>query len=174
MWLLITVYVWKERPSEGGGMYMAILSEKERRRDCGRRSPAKHRYTKSCARLKDLLYFKTSVRSTWQKFIFFMELDKFVMLVMGWGGQSTTKIMVLNPSLCHEIPRSNREIKVLGIVHDDLWRDNIIWNEELRRTLIIDFHHSTLKCQPTSKRPQTPKRQLCRTEPGDVKRLHVL
>lgn len=95
------------------------------------------------------------------------------MLVMGWGGENTT-MMELAPWLHQEIHRSNKEIKALGIIHKDLRGDNILWNKELRRVLIINFHHSTLKCLPTSKRPQTAKRQLCWAEPRDVKRLQVL
>ena len=70
------------------------------------------------------------------------------MLVMGWGGESTTS-MELTPILLQEIHKSNREIKALGIIHEDLRRDNILWNEELGRALIIDFHRSTLKSRPT-------------------------
>lgn len=95
------------------------------------------------------------------------------MLVMGWGGERTA-MMELKPWLRQEIHRSNKEVEALGIVHEDLRRDNILWNEELGRALIIDFHHSTLKCRPTLKRSRPAKRQLCRTESGYVKRLRVL
>ncbi|KAJ5129287.1 uncharacterized protein N7515_005326 [Penicillium bovifimosum] len=91
------------------------------------------------------------------------------MLVMGWGGQSTAS-MELAPWLRHEIRKSNREIKALGIIHDDLSRDNILWNEELGRALIIDFHRSTLKCLPTLQR--SVKRRLF-PEAEDPKRLRV-
>jgi serine/threonine protein kinase len=90
------------------------------------------------------------------------------MLVMGWGGENTATIE-LAPWLRQEIHRSNKEIKALGIIHKDLRGDNILCNKELGRALIIDFHRSTLKHLPISKRPQTVKRQLCRSEPRDVK-----
>lgn len=95
------------------------------------------------------------------------------MLVMGWGGENTTT-MELALWLHQEIHRSNKEIKALGIIYKDLQGDNILWNKELGRVLIIDFHCSTLKHLPTSKRPQTAKRQLCWAEPRDVKHLQVL
>lgn len=95
------------------------------------------------------------------------------MLVMGWGGKNTAS-MELGPWLRQEIHRSNKEIKALGINHEDLRRDNVLWNEELGRALIIDFHRSTLKCRPTLKRSRSAKGQLCRTDSGDVKRLRVL
>ncbi|KAJ5129157.1 uncharacterized protein N7515_005196 [Penicillium bovifimosum] len=91
------------------------------------------------------------------------------MLVMGWGGESTTS-MELAPWLRHEIRKTNREIKALGIIHDDLSRDNILWNKELGRALIIDFHRSTLKCRPTLQR--SVKRRLF-PEAEDPKRLRV-
>jgi hypothetical protein len=59
--------------------------------------------------------------------------------------------MELTPWLRQEIRRSSKEIRVLGIIHEDLRWDNILWNEELGRALIIDFHRSTLKCRQTLK-----------------------
>ncbi|CAG8934968.1 unnamed protein product [Penicillium salamii] len=94
------------------------------------------------------------------------------MLVMGWGGESTAS-MELAPWLRKEIRRSNKEIKALGIIHEDLRRDNVLWNEELGRALIIDFHRSTLKRQPTLQRSRAAKRQLHQPETGDPKRLRV-
>ncbi|KAL4994947.1 hypothetical protein BDV10DRAFT_142818 [Aspergillus recurvatus] len=94
------------------------------------------------------------------------------MLVMGWGGESTAS-KELTPDLLKEIRKSNKEIKALGIVHKDLRRDNVLWNKELGRALIIDFHRSTLKCGPTLQRPRAIKRQLARPEIGDPKRVRV-
>lgn len=94
------------------------------------------------------------------------------MLVMGWGGESTAS-MDLTPGLLREIHKSNREIKALGIIHEDLRRDNVLWNEELGRALIIDFHRSTLKCRPTLQRPRAIKRRLGQPEIVDSKRLRV-
>lgn len=94
------------------------------------------------------------------------------MLVMGWGGESTTSIE-LTPILLQEIHKSNREIKALGIIYEDLRRNNILWNEELRRALIIDFHRSILKSRPTLQRPRAVKRRLSQPEIGDPKRLRV-
>ena len=94
------------------------------------------------------------------------------MLVMGWGGESTAS-MELTPKLLQELHKSNREIKYLGIIHEELRRDNVLWNEELGRALIIDFHRSTLKCRPTLQRPRASKRQLPQPEIVDSKRLRV-
>ncbi|KAJ5472114.1 hypothetical protein N7539_008683 [Penicillium diatomitis] len=94
------------------------------------------------------------------------------MLVMGWGGENTAS-MVLTPWLHREIRKSNKEIKALGIIHEDLRRDNVLWNKELGRALIIDFHRYTLKCRPTLQRSRAVKRQLCLPETRDPKRLCV-
>ena len=88
------------------------------------------------------------------------------------GGESTTS-MELTPILLQEIHKSNREIKALGIIHEDLRRDNILRNEELGRALIIDFHRSTLKSRPTLQRSRAVKRRLSQPETGDPKRLRV-
>jgi serine/threonine protein kinase len=94
------------------------------------------------------------------------------MLVMGWGGESTA-LKELTPELLKEIHKSNKEIEALGIIHKDLRRDNVLWNEELGRALIIDFHRSTLKYRPTLQPPRALKRRLFQPETGDSKRLRV-
>jgi serine/threonine protein kinase len=95
------------------------------------------------------------------------------MLVMGWGGESMAT-MELTQQLRREIHRSNKEIKTLGIIHEDLRLDNVLWSEELERALIIDFHRSTLRRRPANQRPGAAKRRLCQAEAADVKRVRVL
>ncbi|KAJ5517297.1 hypothetical protein N7527_008857 [Penicillium freii] len=53
-------------------------------------------------------------------------------------------------------------------------RENVLWNEELGRALIIDFHRSTLECRPTLQQSRAVKRQLYQPETGDPKRLHII
>ncbi|KAF4468004.1 (-)-trans-carveol dehydrogenase [Fusarium albosuccineum] len=98
------------------------------------------------------------------------------MLVMGRGGESIAS-MELVPWLLREIHKSNEEIRALGFYHEDFRRDNALWNEELGRALIIDFHRCTLKYQlrlkPSRSANRSMKRPLDWTESGDVKRLRV-
>ncbi|KAJ5337313.1 uncharacterized protein N7506_005335 [Penicillium brevicompactum] len=94
------------------------------------------------------------------------------MLVMGWGGECTAT-MELTQQLCREMHKSNKEIRALGIIHDDLRRENVLWSEELGRALIIDFHRSTLRCRPAKQRRGAAKRRPCRVEARDAKRLRV-
>lgn len=94
------------------------------------------------------------------------------MLLMAWGGESTSKLkqqLVLR----REILRSQNEIRALGVRHGDLRPDNILWNAELERALIIDFHRSTLDRRPIEKRMTGVKRSLCSIEARDPKRLRV-
>lgn len=81
------------------------------------------------------------------------------MLLMAWGGESTAEIK-RSSLLRREILRSRKEIHSLGIVHQDLRSDNILWNDELGRALIIDFHRSKLDCRPTLKRQRAANRPL--------------
>ena len=64
-------------------------------------------------------------------------------------------------NLNHEIRRSKKEISFLGVLHLDLRPDNILWNAELRRAIIIDFHCA--KFNPGLKRKQRRllKRHSC-------------
>jgi RIO-like serine/threonine protein kinase len=94
------------------------------------------------------------------------------MLLMAWGSESTGKLKQ-RPVLRREILRSKNEICALGVGHGDLQPDNILWNAELERTLIIDFHHSTLDCQPIEKHMASLKRSLCSIEARDPKQLRV-
>ncbi|EDN04030.1 conserved hypothetical protein [Histoplasma mississippiense (nom. inval.)] len=55
---------------------------------------------------------------------------------------------------------SKKEIRMLGVVHKDLRSANMLWNDELRRVLIIDFHRSDIDRRPMKKRVGSLKRPL--------------
>ncbi|KKK12260.1 hypothetical protein ARAM_002694 [Aspergillus rambellii] len=95
------------------------------------------------------------------------------MLLMAWGGESISKLSQ-QPALRHEISRSNKEIRALGVRHQDLRPDNILWNDELERVLIIDWHRSTLDPRPIKERMASLKKSLRRTEEQDQKRPRVI
>ncbi|KAL4779080.1 hypothetical protein BJX76DRAFT_341832 [Aspergillus varians] len=80
------------------------------------------------------------------------------MLLMGWGGESLGKTE--EDSIRHEISRSRRQIRMLGVIHQDLRRENMLWNHELGRVLIIDFHRSQVDRRPMEKRVGSMKRSL--------------
>lgn len=81
------------------------------------------------------------------------------MLVMGWGGESIVN-MELTSSLRREIHQSKKEMRELRVIHEDLRRANILWNHELNRALIIDFHRSKLDPRPISKRSRCAMNEM--------------
>jgi hypothetical protein len=84
------------------------------------------------------------------------------MLLMAWGGEVLEKTQRL--ALRHEISRSKEKISKLGVIHQDLRFDNMLWNEELGRVVIIDFHRSRidprLDPRSTGKQARSSKRAL--------------
>ncbi|BCR83053.1 uncharacterized protein ACHE_10455A [Aspergillus chevalieri] len=80
------------------------------------------------------------------------------MLLMGWGGNSISSIEnalscpEFTEELNREISRSVKKIRSLGVLHEDLRPDNILWNAELQQALIIDFHWARLDRRPKRKR----------------------
>ncbi|KAF7589601.1 hypothetical protein BBP40_004061 [Aspergillus hancockii] len=85
------------------------------------------------------------------------------MLLMAWGGEPISKIQH-DEVFMREISRSEKEIRSLGILHQDLRPDNILWNAELDRILIIDFHRSELDSRPMKKRLRLLEKLPCRAE----------
>jgi hypothetical protein len=95
------------------------------------------------------------------------------MLLMGWGGESVGH-NTLDETIQHAISQSEKEIRRFGVVHQDLRRDNILWNAELRRALIIDFHLCTLDRRPQHRRPGALKRLRYGFEERHSKRVRVV
>ncbi|KHN93689.1 Protein kinase-like domain protein [Metarhizium album ARSEF 1941] len=94
------------------------------------------------------------------------------MLLMGWGGESVGHT-ILDGTTQRAISRSVKEIRRLGVVHLDLRPENILWNAELQRALIIDFHLCTLNRRPLDRRPSSAKRSQHGLEDHHSKRLRV-
>ena len=100
------------------------------------------------------------------------------MLLMGWGGDPSSCIDMpswfTQEKLKHEIRRSIKEISFLGILHLDLRPDNILWNAELGRALIIDFHRAKLDTGLKRKQRRLLKRHSCGAEARQRKRLRTI
>lgn len=94
------------------------------------------------------------------------------MLVMGWGGESTAKLKQ-SLELRREIKRANKKIRALGVRHLDLRPDNILWNEELGRALIIDFHRCELDDRPATDRSRSLKRPRRESQISGAKRVRT-
>lgn len=80
----------------------------------------------------------------------------------------------LDKTIQHAISRSVKEIRRFGVVHQDLRPDNILWNAELGRALIIDFQLCTLDRRFLYKHPGTLKRLRCGSEERHSKRVRVV
>ena len=92
---------------------------------------------------------------------------------MGWGGESLGH-STQGKAMRRAIYRSVKEIRSFGVVHEDLRPDNILWNAELERALIIDFHLCTLDRRPSHKRPGDLKRSRCGPEERHSKRVRAV
>jgi predicted Ser/Thr protein kinase len=64
------------------------------------------------------------------------------MLLMAWAGEPLTRLQWENERTA--VKRSIAKIFELGVIHGDVRRPNTLWNLELNRVLIIDFHKSKL------------------------------
>ncbi|BDD57465.1 hypothetical protein MPDQ_005575 [Monascus purpureus] len=95
------------------------------------------------------------------------------MLLMGWGGESVGDTLS-DKTIQRAISRSVKEIRRFGVVHQDLRPDNILWNAELQRALIIDFHLCTLDYPLLDRRPGALKRLRCGREERHSKRVRVV
>ncbi|KAK2794471.1 hypothetical protein FQN50_009903 [Emmonsiellopsis sp. PD_5] len=94
------------------------------------------------------------------------------MLLMGWGGEPIHKLEDIE-AIRYEISRSQKKIRSLGVLHQDLRSDNMLWNAELGRVLIIDFHRSQLDSRPMKKRMRLQEQHSCGTEVHEQKQLRI-
>ncbi|RAH52054.1 hypothetical protein BO85DRAFT_464313 [Aspergillus piperis CBS 112811] len=75
------------------------------------------------------------------------------MLLMGWGGESIDEVEVDSHILRQSVTESAKDIQSLGVQHQDLGSGNILWNSELSRAMIIDFHMCTFAMELVKKKP---------------------
>jgi hypothetical protein len=64
------------------------------------------------------------------------------MLLMAWGGEPLSQSQWQDN--LSGVKKSHATIRELGVRHGDARRPNTLWNSELNRVLIIDFHKSEL------------------------------
>lgn len=76
-------------------------------------------------------------------------------LLLSWGGKQANLVKD-ERVLWVEIQRTTRELHRLGVHHGDLHRSNVLWNSQLGRVQLIDFHKSKLlRSKPRAKRKRT-------------------
>jgi hypothetical protein len=90
------------------------------------------------------------------------------MLLMAWGGRE----MGTGERLT-EISKSTALIRKLGVMHGDLRLQNMLWNDELGRVMIIDFHRSEIRRQLIGQR-HSSKRSRDIHDAGHSKRRRLL
>ncbi|KAI8715201.1 hypothetical protein NCS52_01027300 [Fusarium sp. LHS14.1] len=76
-----------------------------------------------------------------------------LMMLMSWGGETvdTATEGVGAADLLAEVRRSSQDVWAAGVDHDDERDANRLWNDELRRVMLIDFDHATLLPRPRHK-----------------------
>lgn len=87
------------------------------------------------------------------------------MLLMAWAGERLTQSQWQDK--LNAVKRSHAKIRELGVSHGDVRRSNTLWNSELNRILIIDFHKAELIKKQTNvlKRKSELKRSSCASRP---------
>ena len=91
------------------------------------------------------------------------------MLLMAWGGEKISGLE-LPVKLDHELRRSRKEIHSFGVVHGDLNDENLLWNSELKRILVIDFHDVVLSPGLKKRQSSATKRKCSEPQRQERKR----
>ena len=65
------------------------------------------------------------------------------MLLMSWVGERRAKEVEGKEDLRVHIKAFQARIQRLGVLHDDLHANNILWNDQLQRPMFIDFEGAT-------------------------------
>ena len=65
------------------------------------------------------------------------------MLLMSWAGEKRAKEVEGKEHLRAHIKAFQASTQRLGILHDDLHSNNILWNDQLQRPMFIDFEGAT-------------------------------
>ena len=116
-------------------------------------------------------------QSIWQRLISSMVPGQFG-ICYSWGEPTSCIIHILSwlsqEKLKRKTRRSKKEISFLGVLHLDLRPDNILWNTELGRALIIDFHCAKLNPGLKRKQRRPLKRYSCGAEARQPKRLRTI
>lgn len=73
------------------------------------------------------------------------------MMLMSWGGEAVTRAPIPDVEVEAEIRRSSRAVLAEGMNHGDERDANRLWNNELRRVMLVDFGHATLLSSPKYK-----------------------
>ncbi|KND91855.1 hypothetical protein TOPH_03323 [Tolypocladium ophioglossoides CBS 100239] len=70
-------------------------------------------------------------------------------MLMSWGGEEAPDVGA--PDLTAEVRRSSQAVWAEGVYHGDERDPNLLWNDERRRVMLIDFDRATLLPTPKHK-----------------------
>ncbi|KAM4067380.1 metalloprotease-like protein [Hirsutella rhossiliensis] len=71
------------------------------------------------------------------------------MMLMSWGGEVAVEVGV--PDLAAEVRRSSQAVWSEGVDHGDEREPNLLWNDERRRVMLVDFDRANLLPAPKHK-----------------------
>ncbi|KAM4060855.1 Meiotic driver SPOK1 [Hirsutella rhossiliensis] len=71
------------------------------------------------------------------------------MMLMSWGGEVAVEVGV--PDLAAEVRRSSQAVWAEGVDHGDEREPNLLWNNERRRVMLVDFDRANLLPAPKHK-----------------------
>ncbi|XP_044715987.1 Peptidase S28 [Hirsutella rhossiliensis] len=71
------------------------------------------------------------------------------MMLMSWGGEVAVEVGV--PDLAAEVRRSSQAVWAEGVDHGDEREPNLLWNDERRRVMLVDFDRANLLPAPKHK-----------------------
>ena len=79
----------------------------------------------------------------------------FHLLLMLWCGNTITSSTAITSRQAEdETRRSSKAVLSEGVHHGDEHASNLLWNEELRRVMLVDFDRAVLLPPPTPKHKQ--------------------
>ena len=74
---------------------------------------------------------------------------------MSWCGNTVSSSTVVTSGQAEdETCRSSKAVLSEGVHHGDEHASNLLWNEELRRVMLVDFDRAVLLPPPTLKHKQ--------------------
>ncbi|PNY21914.1 Uncharacterized protein TCAP_07188 [Tolypocladium capitatum] len=89
------------------------------------------------------------------------------MMLMSWGGEEALDVGA--PDLTAEVRRSSQAVWAEGVYHGDERGPNLLWNDERRRVMLIDFDRATLLPTPKHKQLIKLSRNKRRRQGDDVR-----
>lgn len=89
------------------------------------------------------------------------------MLLMSWAGEKRAKELEGKEDLHAHITAFQARIQRLGVLHNDLHANNILWNDQLQQPMFIDFEGATETAREALKEVSTNRKRKQSLEKDD-------